>query len=135
MQYKLIDHTADFGLHVFGRDVQDLFVNAAHALYDIITDAEVLEGRQEYEIRIHGDDWPDLMVNWLREILFFQTGRDLLIQCVEILSISEYELGAKLRADPWDPDRHSIKTEIKAVTYHQIQVGQNGWEAKIIFDV
>jgi len=33
MQYKLIDHTADFGLHVFGRDVQDLFVNAAHALY------------------------------------------------------------------------------------------------------
>ena len=75
------------------------------------------------------------MVKWLGEILFFQTGRDLLIQCVEILSISEYEFGAKLRADPWDPDRHSIKTEIKAVTYHQIQVGQNGWEAKIIFDV
>lgn len=137
MKYKITDHTADFGIQVFGSDLRDLFANAGHALYDVITDVERVEGVNTYKIHVTGDDWPDLMVNWLREILFFWTGRELLVKKVDILSISEYELTAKVSADPYNPDRHIIKDEIKAVTYHQIQVNREeaGWESKIIFDV
>ncbi len=137
MRYNLTDHTADFGIHVFGSDLNNLFENAASAMFDVITDMEKLQGLNEHKIHVKGDDWPDLMVNWLREMLFLWTGRELLAKKISILSLCEYELTASIMCDPYDPDNHFIKNEIKAVTYHQIEVygAPTGWESKIIFDV
>ncbi len=142
MSYKLIDHTADLGINVFGADLKDLFASAACAMFDLITDTDRLEGSREHVLKVAGDDWPDLMVNWLREILYLWNGKEMLLKAVKILSLSEYELIANLRFDNFVPDRHLVKIEIKAVTYHQIQVNKiqinsrpGGWEAKIIFDV
>ena len=137
MKYRIIEHTADIGIHVYGRDIKRLFVNAAFALFDRITDVRVLEGTVENSIRVSGDDWPDLMVNWLRELLCLWTVEDRLVKDVDITSLSEYSLRAKAIGDPYDQNRHSIKEEIKAVTYHQIDVrqGPSGWEAQVIFDV
>jgi SHS2 domain-containing protein len=61
----------------------------------------------------------------------------MLVKTADILSLSENDLSAIVKFDQYIPDRHIIKTEIKAVTYHQIQVigGPTGWDAKIIFDV
>ena len=77
------------------------------------------------------------MVNWLRELLYLWTGEEKLVKAVDMLSISKYELTADVQYEQYDPERHVIKGEIKAVTYHQIQVYKEdrGWEAKIIFDV
>ena len=136
-KYNLIDHTADFGIHVFGSDPKELFANAAWAMFDIITEIDQLKGLDSCNIEVSGYDWPDLMVNWLREVLYLWNGRELLVKSFHIISLSENNLSVRVNFDPFNPDRHIIKTEIKAVTYHQIQVNSNssGWEAKIIFDV
>ena len=137
MKYRLIDHTADFGIHVFGSDLKDLFSNAAFAMFDLITDIKSLKGTDASGLNIKGDDLPDLMVNWLRELLYIWNGKEKLIESVDIIYITENELTAKIKFDSFDLVKHSIKNEIKAVTYHQIQVNQvtDGWESKIIFDV
>jgi len=137
MSYKLIDHTADFGIHVFGSDPQELFANAAYAMFDMLTEIKLLKGTDSTNLQVTGDDWSDLMVNWLRELLYFWNGKELLVKKVQILSLSDTELSANIEFDPFAPGRHEIKIEIKAVTYHQIQVigGPEGWEARIIFDV
>jgi SHS2 domain-containing protein len=137
MNYQLIDHTADFGIHVFGNDLKDLFENAATALYDMITELERVTGSDTQKIQVTGEDRPDLMVNWLREVLFLWTGRYQLVKAVKILSLSEHELTAEVKTEAYTPERHIIKHEIKAVTYHQIQVYESGtaWEAEIILDV
>jgi len=49
-RYHLIDHTADFGIQVFGSDSQELFINAALALFDVITEMDVLKGRDSCNI-------------------------------------------------------------------------------------
>ena len=136
-RYKQIDHTADFGIHVFGTDPVELFANAAFATFDVLTEIDLLESRKTTNLRVTGDDWSDLMVNWLRELLYFWNGKELLVKKTRILTLSENELSANVELDPFDPDRHEIKIEIKAVTYHQIQVssGPEGWEARVIFDV
>jgi protein archease len=136
-KYNLIDHTADFGIHVFGSDSKELFANAAWAMFDIITEIDQLKGLDSCNIEVSGYDWPDLMVNWLREVLYLWNGRELLVKSFHIISLSENNLSVRVNFDPFNSDRHIIKTEIKAVTYHQIQVNSNpsGWEAKIIFDV
>ena len=137
MKYRLIDHTADFGLHVFGTDLKDLFASTAFAMFDQITIVKDLQPEKELKIHVTGSDWPDLMVNWLRELLYLWTGKELLVKHIDIQTLSEYNLTATLRVDPFKPDRHVITNDIKAVTYHQIQVNQvaNGWESRIIFDV
>ena len=138
MTYKLIDHTADFGIQVFGSDLTALFENAAHAMFDLIVDHHKAGGTQRRQVDLKGDDWPDLMVNWLRELLYLWNGKGLIVKKADISSISEYNISAIVKIDPYDPTLHEIKEEIKAVTYHQIVVrpkGDRGWESKIIFDV
>ncbi|MBW2251567.1 MAG: archease [Deltaproteobacteria bacterium] len=137
MKYRLIDHTADFGIHVFGSDLKGLFTNAAKAMFDQITIVKDLQPEKELKIHVTGSDWPDLMINWLRELLYLWTGKERLVGKVNIFSISEYELSATVKYDTYNPDRHVITNDIKAVTYHQIQVNraENGWDSRIIFDV
>ena len=59
-KYKLIDHTADFGIHVYGSDSKELFANAAWALFDTITEIDQLAGLDFFHIEVSGDDWSDL---------------------------------------------------------------------------
>jgi len=135
--YKLIDHTADFGIQVFGEDPADLFANAAWALFDLVADIRTIKGENGKKIIASGSDWPDLMVNWLRELLYLWTGNELLVKAVKINKIIPYEIEATLRFDRFAPGRHVLQHEIKAVTYHQIKVASSsrGWTAQIIFDV
>ncbi len=137
MNYTYIDHTADFGVHVTGTTLADLFSNAAEALFDQLVDRADLREADSRRVRITGEDRPDLMVNWLRELLYLWAGEDLLIKRVAIDKISGSELTATLFYEPYDPERHEIKEEIKAVTYYGIRVDKTaeGWEAEIIFDV
>ena len=137
MTYKIIDHTADFGLHVFGADPQDLFATAARAMFELITDPQTVKTAQSLTVTVRGSDWPDLMVNWLRELLYLCNGRELIVGAIDIQQVCEKKITAIIAADRFDPQRHPVQSEIKAVTYHQIQVKREstGWEAKIIFDV
>jgi SHS2 domain-containing protein len=135
--YEIIDHTADLGIRVFGDNAADLFKNAALALSNLLADTRLLRGSRSIVIQVSGDDWPDLMVNWLREILYLWNGQEELVQRVEIESIREKRMVSRVFFDPYSPQKHILNREIKAVTYHQIQVIDTGsrWEATIIFDV
>lgn len=137
MKYRIIDHTADVGLDVFGADPAALFATAARAMFDIMVAHESLRAAQSLSLTVEGADWPDLMVNWLRELLFLWSGKGLLVQATKILEISDGRITAEVTVDSFDPARHALGSEIKAVTYHQITVQRNltGWEARIIFDV
>lgn len=136
-RYRLIDHTADLGMEIIGADAKELFETAALALFDLIFDSTALVGTDIYDIEVEGEDWADLMVNWLRELLYMFNGRDQLIIRIEILSIQETCLQARVKSMDYHHGSHEIRNEIKAVTYHQIAVQQTkeGWFARVIFDV
>jgi SHS2 domain-containing protein len=138
MAYRIIDHPADFGLQVTAADLPALFAEAVRALFDVIVEVRVPAAAPEFlTLEVTGDDWPDLMVKWLREVLYQWSGEERLIRTAEILSISEYALTARLAYEPYDPERHAVLEEIKAVTYHQIRVAPvpSGWEARVVFDI
>jgi SHS2 domain-containing protein len=135
--YRFIDHTADFRLEIFGVDEKDLFVQAAMALTDLITDPKTLHNRRRQTIKVSGDDWSDLMVGWLRELLYLWSGEEQLVSRVSLQSLEPTHLKAVVTTDAFDADRHPIRNEIKAVTYHQIEVRpwQDGWRARVVFDI
>jgi len=137
MRYRHLDHTADYGIRVSGSDIRMLFENAAFAMFDLALDLRTVEGRCDFRLEAEGSDWPDLMVNWLRGLLYLWNGKQMLVKRTSIEDMSEFRIAAVAGYDPYDPVRHRLKQEIKAVTYHQIEVGRGstGWVAKIIFDV
>lgn len=135
--YIIIDHTADLGIKVYGADINALFIHAGMALSQLIGGEGGDRPAEECRVSARGMDWPDLMVAWMRELLYLWTGRGLLVRHIQIHGISPYTVSANVACSPVFPGREEICREIKAVTYHQIQVHQTekGWEATIIFDV
>lgn len=135
--YKTFDHTADLGLSVTGRQMGELFANAAVAVFDIITDLGCVETREIRRISVEGDSPEDLLVNFLREILYLYNGEHWLLREIRVARIGDKEIEAEARGEPLDLRKHEISKEIKAVTYHQARVRKTpgGWEARVIFDV
>lgn len=135
--YTTIDHTADLGIHVRGANLKELFMHSGLAMFDMITDTQKLQMDCQSSFRINGNDWPDLMVNWLRELLYLWSGKEKLVKDIDIEIIEPFFISAQIHCTRFDRFRHNIRHDIKAVTYHQIAVEQTtkGWEATIIFDV
>ena len=142
--YYIIDHTADFGLQIFAPDMKTLFESSALALF-----AQIFEPAEENtpglcvsagyaaDIKVDGINREDLLVNWLRELLYLYAGKNLLVTGASVQEITDTALQAEVRVTPYEPDRHRIKTEIKAVTYHRLGIKEsdNGFTAEVFFDV
>ena len=137
MAYTLIDHTADLGVRVRAVGLRELFQEAATALFDLITDGSRVAASGVQTLRVQGHDLPDLMVNWLRELLYLWNGDQLLVARTCVENLGEHELTALVWSQPFDAERHELRHEIKAVTYHGLVVrrGESGWETVVIFDV
>jgi len=136
-RYETFDHTADMGIRIFGRTVEEVYVNAAYALFDQLIDLRKVGDGAIHEISVEGADREDLLIRWLGELLFLCQGRGYLFKEFSILHLDSNSLRAIARGEIFDPSRHRFKTEIKAVTYHQAEVRKKdeGWEGKVIFDV
>jgi len=91
----------------------------------------------EYEtIKLTADNYENLMIKWLKEILSRWHIDQSIVFPNRILNLTEQSLSAEVSIIPYDAG-YRIKNDIKAVTYHQFQVVKttSGWELKVIFDV
>ena len=136
-RYEIFDHTADLGIRVFGLTCEEIFGNAAYALFDLLTDLNRIKGNLSYRLRVEGADREELLIRWLNELLFLCESERYLFKEFLFSYLDENSLEAEAIGETFDPARHEFKREIKAVTYHQVRVVENHgkWEARVIFDI
>jgi SHS2 domain-containing protein len=136
-RYRVFDHTADLGLEIYGKTVEELFTNAAFAVFDRITDLKSVRTVVERKIVVEGEDWEDLLVNYLREVLYLFNGEGILLKEYSITEIDPHHLKGIVSGEHFDSSKHRIHKEIKAVTYHQVAVREtpDGWTGRVICDV
>ena|SRR3989338_4051650 len=138
--YEIFDHTADVGLRIRGRQLSDLFVEAARGLFDLMTDPKLPAGnplRAKAHFSLHAENASELLLGWLRELLFtFSTKRYVLLE-YNFTELTDQTLVADAQGFIFDPKRHDQKCEIKAVTYHNFKLEKikEGFVAEIIFDI
>jgi len=135
--YKMIDHTGDAGAVIYGATKEELFVNAAFAMIDLMIDRSTVAPRVTREISVNGEDQEDLLVRWLSELNYLVETEHEIFSEFEIEHISDTRLCANARGEALDPLRHQLHTAIKAVTYHQLYIREtgDGYEAQVIFDL
>jgi protein archease len=136
-RFEILDHTADIGLIVYGEDLNTLFENAGKAFFHLITDLRKVRQRIERRIEVRGEPLERLMVDWLSELLYLHDVENLLFKGFKIESVGEEGLKAVVKGEQFQEGVHVIKTEVKAVTYHRIEVRKDNrmWRAQIIFDL
>ncbi len=137
MQYQIFPHTADLGVLIYGSSISELFSQAAFAVYDLMTELRLVTAQREMTIQAEGSCREDLLVNYLREVLYLYQGAGFLICDFSQVTMEETRVVAKFPGEFFDPRRHRMIREIKAVTYHQLAVRftSAGWEARVVFDV
>ncbi len=135
--FKPIPHTADVGFLLWGPTLADIFIQGALALVSLMTDRRRLRARQTRKAAIEAADQEMLLVEWLNHLLYLYDTENFLARRIDIQEIAPTRLRATLYGEPLDPDRHILKTGVKAATYHQLTIAPtaNGWQARIIFDL
>ncbi|MEW6219968.1 MAG: archease [Thermodesulfobacteriota bacterium] len=135
--YRLLEHPADLGFEVQAPSLSGLFAAAAAAFLDILWDPAGIAPREHLAIEVSGEDLPELLVAFLGEILFLAEARGFGFCRIAVGELAGGRLAGQAWGEPWDPQRHQSRTVVKAVTYHQIFVGQEGeaWRARVFLDL
>jgi len=133
--YRLIEHTADIGLIARGENLGEAYANAARGMFSIITDLRKVRLRQSITLSISEQNLDMLLFEWLNRLLFYFDTRGIILQDFEVDLAGHSRLTALCRGEIYDPDRHIIKTGIKAATFHQLSVRADTGTVRVIFDV
>lgn len=141
MGFEHLDHTGDLGVALAAATLEGLFAEAAVALCDCITDSQSVVPRDSRSVRAAASNHEELLVEWLQELLYvFETEGLLFSRASVELDESpggSVSLRGRLSGERFDPERHPLRTAIKAVTYHGLEIRQEGteWRGRVIFDI
>jgi SHS2 domain-containing protein len=137
-KYRLTKHQSELAVRVTGESQATLFANSAFALFDVmVIDVDKVESRERIPLEVEGTDRDDLMVNWMRELLYLYQGSGYLLREFLIREVKDTFVKAEVSGEKIDPDRHEIKQEIMAVAFHKSRMDKTGnqWTAHLIFEV
>ncbi len=135
--FETFEHTADLGLRVRAANLDQLFAEAAEALFaTIVEDPAAVRPLNQERIAIAGRDREYLLFDWLKELLYRFDGEHKLISRFQV-TVGPAGLKADVWGEPLDLERHVLNHEVKAITYHGLKIEQtpDGWLAEVIVDI
>jgi SHS2 domain-containing protein len=121
-EFHLLEHPSDIGIEASGPTIREAFEQAALGFTAVIADVDTIEAVDERQVHVDAQDYENLLVRWLSEILYLYDGEDFLVKRVDIKSISPTRITAKLVGEKYEQEKHILKLDVKAITYHQLSI-------------
>lgn len=134
MRYRLLEHTADAMVEVYGATLGERFANAAYALFDQMTDVTKVSPTGEVRLELEADSREQLLVDFLQELLFLHDVQDLVFGEFEV-DTDGRRLVAKARGESFDEKKHPKRSVVKGVTYHRLEFDDVKKTVTALFDV
>ncbi|HDM92030.1 MAG TPA: archease [Candidatus Korarchaeota archaeon] len=138
--FEFLELGGDIAFEAWGETLEELFRQAARAMYSSMVEIDRVSPRVRREVKLEAPQLDILLHDWLAELLFITDTEGLVFSEFEV-SVSEGDEGFRLEGsalgEEVDPERHEAKTEVKAVTYHELDVSQadGRWVARVMLDV
>lgn len=138
--YKFIEHTADIAVELTSSTIEELFLCAVDAWNKAMLDAEILYDDEKIKLDFEAESLEELLVNFLSEINYLFLSKKWFCTSVEDIKLNHtnnYKLTARLAGLNVQPSKIDFKEEIKAITYHQLEIKKvNGiYTTRIVFDI
>ena len=143
MPYHYLEEigTADIAFEAIGRDLPELFSNAADATMNVMIDnLDAIEPRETRHIELSNDKLDMLLFDFLQELIYLKDAERFLLRA-RAVQIDEkqgkYFLEAEAAGELLDAARHQQRADVKAVTLHDFTVEKNngGWKATVLLDI
>lgn len=130
-----LSHTADIQLHSWGRDLKEAFEQAAICMFGYMTELSKVDVDFSacFEINVSGHDLESLLFRFLDELLFvFSTDR---IVCRNVIiqefNMNSFSIVATCFGERFSLDKHPQGTEIKAITFSNMQIHSHPEKSEI----
>jgi SHS2 domain-containing protein len=140
-QYEYLEHTADIKFLAYGKTLEEVFENAALAMFNVIIDTEKVSGETVREVFLKSPNLESLLVDWLSELLYLFEVDEIVFRKFQVKEIkeegSEYSINARVSGEEFYSKNFPFETEIKAVTYNQLEIEEttDGWRAQVVVDI
>ena len=135
--FEVIDHTADIGIVAYGADIKQVFANAALGLFNLMADLDDFEEGLERELELSAEDVEVLLIEWLNELIYIFDVEHIIFKKFEIEKLTSTQIKARCFGEKMKPGQHKLKREIKAATYHMLQISKEDgtYKVQVIFDI
>ena len=132
-RFEEIEHTADVAIRVWGRDLAELFANAAYGMACQLADPGKVEQTVEQSVELNAYDVETLLVSWLGELLYLGEREECVFTDFDLLEVTPTRLWATIRGG----SIHEHQRHIKAVTFSDMEIVQTGegYQTVVVFDV
>lgn len=140
-KYKFLENAAiaDIAYEAYGKSINELFENAAFAIFELSANLNTVDARQKLEIELENDNIENLLYDFLSEILFLKDSKYMVFKKVNvsIRGNKKYHLKAVLEGDTINPQKQQLENDIKAVTMHMFEIKKekNGYKATVVVDI
>ncbi len=126
--YAFLEHVVDAFIEAHGKNLEEAFESAGMALIDTMIHIEKVDEKTEENMKSSGWDLKNLLYNWLEDLLIKVTSEGKVYSSFKVKIRKKegaYELEAVARGEDLDISKHKPKTEVKAVTYHMMDILQD----------
>lgn len=134
-KFRFLEHTADVKFQAFGKTKEEVFENAADAMFTVLSDS-IIEPKTKKSIKVSGKDDESLMYNFLEELLFLFDTEHFMAGEIKV-KIKDNELTAEMKGD--DAKHYPMEDHVKAVTYNEMFIKQDKkedkWVCQVVLDV
>lgn len=120
--FEYFDVTADIGFRAYGKSLNEAFENAGLAIFNIISDTDDIDVVSEISFELCSEDEVSLLYDYLEELLFYHEVEFMLFSEFHVEISDELHLKARIIGETIDWNKHERKTEIKAITFHKMEV-------------
>jgi len=114
-------------IEAYGSTLDEAFENSAKGLVNTMFNIKEITPDQEYEIIAKGYDIESLLYDWLEKVMLRILIDNIVLSDFKV-KISEsngnYFLKGIGKGESLDLQKHHYKVEIKAVTYHEMEITQ-----------
>ncbi len=129
--------TSDVCFVAYGKTLDELFENSALAMFEAMVNTEQIKSKVKRKVEVKGNDLESLMFNWLNELLVFYGSENLAFSKFDVdVNKEKLELKARCGGEELNPEKHELRTEVKACTMHKLKVWkEETWKARVILDI
>lgn len=137
MSYNILDHTADVKFEVIGSSLEETFEVAGQALIEIMTDISKVEAKEKRSVTVTGEDLYALLYEWLEALIVLFDADGLVFSKFKVHKIelknTEWYLTGDVWGEAFDIDKHPQGTEVKAITYAEMQIQKKESQVRLQF--
>jgi len=140
MDYEIVDHPADIGFRVVARDLDTSFEKAGMALFSLMLSSFEEGEPVEVPLEVFSEDLESLLYDYLEKLLILFEVEGIVAMKIDVSLLEHddsYILKGTLSGCVLEPQCFTIKHEIKAITYHMMEVSdtKDGWLIQVIVDI